>query len=82
VTERHPRGRAPRSREDPAGVLEAVSRVADPPLGAVDDVLIAVAARGCVERHSIRAVRRFGQRKGADGINRGEAGQPALALLL
>ena len=56
--------------------------VADPALGAVDDVLVAVAARARLQRDGVRAVLGLGQRERADLLDAGHAREPALALLL
>ena len=56
--------------------------VPDPALGAVDHVVVAVAACPGVERHRVRAVLGFGQREGADRLQARHRRQPALPLLL
>ena len=60
----------------------AYRAVADPPLGAVEDPVVAVAAGRRLEADDVRAVRRLGQADRPEHLDAGHAGQPALALLL
>ena len=59
-----------------------VDAVGDERLGAVDDVVVAVALRAGGDPGEIRAGARLGHRHRGDELAGGDPGQPALALLL
>jgi hypothetical protein len=60
----------------------ALDAVGDPGLGAVDDIVVAVAHRDRADRLKVGAGIRFGQRQPAAHLAAGEAGQPFLLLRL
>src|SRR2546422_568747 len=68
----------PRPRDDDVGDRA----VADPALGAVDDPVVAVAARRRLERDRVRPVVGLGERERADRLELRHGPEPPLLLLL